>query len=49
LAILAPTEIYAVVSFSVTLRAHEIVIRMALGARRDGIVKLMLRSDCGWP
>jgi predicted permease len=42
--IIALTGIYAVVSFSVTLRAQEIAIRMALGAQREGIAKLVLHS-----
>ena len=42
--ILALTGIYAVVSFSVTLRAQEIAIRVALGAERQAIVKLVLHS-----
>jgi putative ABC transport system permease protein len=42
--VLAVTGIYAVIAFSVSLRRHEISVRMALGSQRSGIVRLVLLS-----
>lgn len=41
---LAMTGIYAVIAFSASLRTQEIAIRMALGAQREQIARLILRS-----
>jgi putative ABC transport system permease protein len=42
--LLAVTGIYAVVAFSVSLRTQEVAIRIALGAQRVGIARLVLIS-----
>jgi predicted permease len=42
--VLAATGLYSVVTFGVAQRTQEVGIRMALGAGRDSIVRLVLRS-----
>ena len=42
--VLAVTGIYTVIAFSVSLRRHEISVRMALGSQRSGIARLVLFS-----
>jgi putative ABC transport system permease protein len=42
--LLASVGLYGVTSYSVAMRAHEIAVRMALGARPDSVLAMVLRQ-----
>ena len=42
--LLAVLGIYSVIAFSAALRTHELAIRLALGAQRSGVLRLVLAS-----
>jgi putative ABC transport system permease protein len=46
--LIASVGLYAIVAYSVTQRTQEIGIRMAIGARREDVLRLIMRDGAIW-
>ena len=46
--LIASVGLYAIVAYAVTQRTQEIGIRMAIGARREDVMHLVLKDGMAW-